>query len=213
MFVYLHRQETHPSMPASKAGTRLRRVGAALAAVAAGLGRRHPGRLRQGHPGPAPGRAIPAHLPRAGPGQHRPRGQRHRRHGQLADRPDRPRRRPDRGRRNHRAGPGTGRPPGRPHARRLTRPRGSCTAPALSPATRTARAWPTRRRPGPRARTSAIPVPGTTTRQTTSAVSPTSRYRAQRPERQPAGLQGSEVGFELVQFPATSSRPGGSPAR
>jgi hypothetical protein len=37
MFVYLHRQETHPSMPASKAGTRLRRVAATLAAVAAGL--------------------------------------------------------------------------------------------------------------------------------------------------------------------------------
>ena len=37
MFAYLHRQETHPSMPASKAGTRLRRVAATLAAVAAGL--------------------------------------------------------------------------------------------------------------------------------------------------------------------------------
>jgi hypothetical protein len=37
MFVYLHRQGTHPSMPASKAGTRLRRVAAALAAVTAGL--------------------------------------------------------------------------------------------------------------------------------------------------------------------------------
>jgi hypothetical protein len=37
MFVHLHRQETHPSRPAAKAGTRLRRVGAALAAVAAGL--------------------------------------------------------------------------------------------------------------------------------------------------------------------------------
>jgi hypothetical protein len=37
MFVYLHRQETHPSIPASKAGTRLRRVVATLAAVAAGL--------------------------------------------------------------------------------------------------------------------------------------------------------------------------------
>ena len=37
MFAYLHRQGTHPSMPASKAGTRLRRVAPALAAVTAGL--------------------------------------------------------------------------------------------------------------------------------------------------------------------------------
>jgi len=37
MFVHLHRQRTHPSMPASQAGTRLRRVAAALAAVTAGL--------------------------------------------------------------------------------------------------------------------------------------------------------------------------------
>ncbi len=36
MFAYLHRRETHPSMPVSK-GTRLRRVAAALAAVTAGL--------------------------------------------------------------------------------------------------------------------------------------------------------------------------------
>jgi hypothetical protein len=37
MFIHLHRQGTHPSMPASQTGTRLRRVAAALAAVTAGL--------------------------------------------------------------------------------------------------------------------------------------------------------------------------------
>ena len=37
MFAYLHRQVTHPSMPASKAAIRLRRVAVALAAVTAGL--------------------------------------------------------------------------------------------------------------------------------------------------------------------------------
>ena len=37
MFAYLHRRVTHPSMPASKAAIRLRRMAAALAAVTAGL--------------------------------------------------------------------------------------------------------------------------------------------------------------------------------
>jgi hypothetical protein len=37
MFVYLHRQGTHPAIPASKAGTRPRRAAAVLAAVTAGL--------------------------------------------------------------------------------------------------------------------------------------------------------------------------------
>jgi hypothetical protein len=37
MFTHLHRQGIHPSMPASKAGNRLRRAAAALAAVTVGL--------------------------------------------------------------------------------------------------------------------------------------------------------------------------------
>jgi len=63
MFAHLHSQGTHPSKPASQAGTRLRRVAAALAAVTAGV--------------LAPAAAIPAAFARDIPnplpgGQYRP---------------------------------------------------------------------------------------------------------------------------------------------
>ena len=71
MFAYLHRQGTHPSMPVSKAGTRLRRVAAALAAVTVGLlasaaaipaaFARDSSRTRAGNTGPpTPRRSRPA---------------------------------------------------------------------------------------------------------------------------------------------------------
>ena len=63
MFAYLHRQGTHQSAPVSKAGTRLRRVAAALAAVTVGL-------LASAAAIPAAfARDIPYPLPG---GQHRP---------------------------------------------------------------------------------------------------------------------------------------------
>ena len=63
MFAYLHRQGTHQSAPVSKAGTRLRRVVAALAAVTVGL-------LASAAAIPAAfARDIPYPLPG---GQHRP---------------------------------------------------------------------------------------------------------------------------------------------
>jgi len=67
MFVHLHRQGTHPSMPASQAGTRLRRVAAALAAVTAGLlasAAAIPAAFARDIPNPLPGRQYrPAYGP------------------------------------------------------------------------------------------------------------------------------------------------------
>jgi len=62
MFVYLHRQETHPSMPASKAGTRLRRVAAAIpAAFARDIPDPLPdGQYRPIYPAPAPASTVHA---------------------------------------------------------------------------------------------------------------------------------------------------------
>ena len=121
MFAHLTRQGAHPRTAALKAGTRLRRLAAALAAVTIGLlasAATIPAAFASDVPQPGSGyRARPL---RAGPGDHLPRG-RHR-HAGLADHPDRRRRRTGRGRRDHRAGPGAGRPTGRPVASRLTRP-------------------------------------------------------------------------------------------
>ncbi len=66
MFAHLHRQGTHPSMPASKAGTRLRRAAAALAAVTAGLlasAAAIPAAFARDIPDPLPGGQYPPAYP------------------------------------------------------------------------------------------------------------------------------------------------------
>ena len=140
MFADLTRQGTHPHTAAPKAGTR-----PAPARRGPGRGHHWPAGLRRQPSRPrsrAKSRSRSLKRIRARPlraGSRRATSTRPRtRHAGLADHPDRPRRRAGRGRRHHRAGPGTGRPPGRPLASRLHPPR-------------PARAWPTRRRPGPRA--------------------------------------------------------------
>ena len=118
MFAHLARQGTHPRTAALKAGTRLRRLAAALTAVTVGLlasAATIPAAFARDVPRPT---AWISSSAASGRYSRRPPPRPHR-HAGLADHADRPRCRAGRGRRHHRPDPGTGRPPGRPVASRL----------------------------------------------------------------------------------------------
>ena len=210
MFAHLIRQRA-PRTAAPNAGTRLRRIAAALAAVTTGLLAccgYHPGRLRKRRP--ATRERISARPLRAGPGDHLPRG-RHRRAG-LADHPDHRRHRAGRGRRDHRAGPGTAWPAGRPVASRLTRPVGSCTTPAVSPGPSYM--------PGAGARTPrAVPVPGRTARPVarvtarTPGPKQTGEHHDDVPEGQPARRRLRRPGARCQSASAVHLRRAGAGSR
>ena len=188
MFAPLPRRGTHPRLTALRAGARLRRLAAVLAAATCAL-------LASAVTiptafallPPAPGGQFGTTRPAPVPATTAPRGHR-RRYGGLADHLDRARRRPDRGRRSRALRPGTGRPPGRLRNHRLTpfRPARKDTgrAPGSRPGSWRGLADQRAADAGDKHQPSVLPVPSRTVQ---SSFTATASWSARRSDPGPRG--------------------------